>query len=62
VERVIDRGDDVIAVGRIRTQGRTGLEFDREHAQIWTFRGGRVARMRWFQGHAEALEAGGVTD
>ena len=61
-ERVIDRGDDVIALGQLRTQARAGLELSRAHGQIWTFRGGRVARMRWFQSHADALEAAGLSE
>lgn len=59
-ERVIDGGDDVIALGRLRTQGRSGLELTRSHAQVWTFRDGRLARLRWFQSHADALEAAGL--
>jgi ketosteroid isomerase-like protein len=59
VERVIDRGDDVVPLGELRTRSRSGMELTRPHGQIWTFRDGRVARMRWFQSHAEALEAAG---
>lgn len=60
-ERVIGRGDDVIAVGWLRTRGRAGLEFTHSHGQIWTFRDGRLARLRWFQSHADTLEAGGLS-
>ncbi len=59
-ERVIEQGDDVIALGELRTQGRSGLEFSRPHGQIWTFRDGRLARLVWFQSHAETLEAAGL--
>ena len=58
-ERVVSRGDEVIALGRLRTRGRSGLELTREHGQIWTFRDGRLARLRWFQSHAETLAACG---
>ena len=61
-ERVIDHGDDVIALGQLRTRARAGLELTRSHAQIWTFRAGRVARLRWFQSHAEALETARLSD
>jgi hypothetical protein len=38
-----------------------GQEIRREHGQVWTFRDGRVARMRWFGSHREALEAAGLS-
>src|SRR5918992_3159921 len=55
IDRVIENGDDVIALGRLRTRGRTGLEASGAHGEIWTFQGGRVTRMQWFQSHAETL-------
>ena len=62
-ERVVANGDDVVAVGELRVRGRAvGLEVRREHGQIWTFRDGRVARMRWFSSRREALEAAGLAD
>ena len=62
-ERVLANGAEVVAVGELRVRGRAvGLEVRREHGQIWTFRGGRVARMRWFNSRREALEAAGLTD
>jgi ketosteroid isomerase-like protein len=61
IEQVIDRGEDVIALGRLRTRGRaTGIEGTSPHGEIWTFDAGKVARMRWFNTHAETLEAAGV--
>jgi ketosteroid isomerase-like protein len=61
IERVIDRGRDVIALGRLRTRGRaTGIEATRPHGEIWTFDAGKVARMCWFNTHAETLAAAGV--
>lgn len=62
-ERVFADGDHVIALGALRVRGRTvGVEVRREHGQIWTFREGRVARMRWFNSHRETLEAAGVSE
>jgi ketosteroid isomerase-like protein len=59
-ERVIDRGDEVVALGRVRGRGRAaGIEVARPHGQIWTFHDGRAIRMRWFHSHAETLEAAG---
>ncbi len=49
IERVIDLGEDVIALGTLRTRGRAmGIEATLPHGEIWTFNAGRVARMRWF--------------
>ena len=60
IERVIENGDDVIALGGLRTRSRTGLEVTNRHGEVWTFRDGKVVRMQWFQTHAETLEAAGV--
>jgi ketosteroid isomerase-like protein len=61
IERVIEQGDDVIALGKLRTRGRTtGLEATSPHGEIWTFRGGKVARMCWFNTHGETLAAAGL--
>jgi ketosteroid isomerase-like protein len=61
IERVLENGDDVIALGELRTRGRTaGLEASGPHGEIWTFKNGKVIRMRWFQTHAETLAAAGV--
>lgn len=60
-ERVLASGDDVVALGELRAHGRVvGHEIRREHGQIWTFRDGRLARMRWFGSHAETLVAAGL--
>jgi ketosteroid isomerase-like protein len=63
IERVIEHGDDVIALGQLRTRGRTtGIESTSPHGEIWTFDAGRVARMSWFNTHAETLAAAGYGD
>jgi ketosteroid isomerase-like protein len=62
-ERVVDSGDAVVALGRVRGRGRgAGIEVARPHGQIWTFRDGKVIRMRWFHSHAETLEAAGLSE
>jgi ketosteroid isomerase-like protein len=59
-DRVIDQGDEVIALGVLRGHIRgPGMEVESPHGQVWTFRDGRVLRMRWFNTHAEALQAAG---
>src|SRR5918999_5326002 len=61
IERVIESGEDVVALGRIRTRGRaTGLEAASPHGEIWTFDEAKVARMRWFNTYAETLAAVGL--
>jgi len=60
-ERVIDNGDDVVALGTLRGHlHASGMNVESRHGQIWTFRDGRVTRMRWFNSHHETLEAAGV--
>ena len=60
IDRVIDDGEDVVALGRLRARGRGGLEAGGPHGEIWTFRDGRVSRMQWFNSHAETLAAAGL--
>jgi ketosteroid isomerase-like protein len=61
-ERVIENGDDVVALGELRVRGRSvGVEVRRAHGQIWTFREGRLARMRWFNTHEDTLDAAGLS-
>lgn len=62
-ERVIDSGDEVVALGQVRGSGRgAGIEVERPHGEIWTFRDGRAIRMRWFHSHSETLEAAGLRE
>jgi ketosteroid isomerase-like protein len=62
-ERVIDSGDEVVALGQVRARGRAaGIEVARPHGQIWTFRDDRVIRMRWFHSHSKTLEAAGLRE
>jgi ketosteroid isomerase-like protein len=63
IERVVDNGDDVVVVGRLHGHIHDpGMEVDSPHGQIWSFRDGRVTRMRWVNTHREALEAAGVRE
>jgi ketosteroid isomerase-like protein len=62
-ERVIENGDDVVAIGVLHGHVRSaGMKVDSPHGQIWTFRDGRVTRMRWFNTHRETLEAARVRE
>lgn len=63
VERVAENGDVAVVVGALRGHIRgPGMAVEAQHAQIWTFRDGRVVRMEWFNGHAAALQAAGVRE
>ncbi|HSJ16490.1 MAG TPA: nuclear transport factor 2 family protein [Solirubrobacterales bacterium] len=62
-ERIIDTDDDVVALGHVRGHGRaTGIEVARDHGEIWTFRDGKVIRLRWFHSQSETLAAAGLGD
>jgi len=54
VERVIERGDEVLAVLLVTLTGRgSGVEMESRIAQWWTLRDGRLLRMKLY-GDAEA--------
>ena len=62
-DRVIDNGDQVVALGTVHGQlDVSGMVVSAEHGQIWTFRDGRVVRMRWFNTHRETLEVAGSAE
>ena len=63
VERVLERGDEALAILRVRLEGRgSGVGLDDRIAQLWTLRDGKLVRMRLRQDADAALaefEAGG---
>jgi ketosteroid isomerase-like protein len=62
-ERLIDNGDEVVALGRLRGHIHgPGMEVESPHGQIWTFQDGRATRMRWFTTHREALDTAGLQE
>jgi ketosteroid isomerase-like protein len=63
LEELIDAGDDVIAVMRIRAQGRrSAVPVERREWHVWTVRDGRLWRFRIYATEAEALEAVGMSE
>ena len=61
MERLIDAGDHVVAVGR--TVGKacaTGLEFDIPVVHVWKFRDGRVSRFEAYLDNTAMLGALGI--
>jgi ketosteroid isomerase-like protein len=63
-EEVIDLGDDrVLVLSRHRAEGKTsGLPFDHELGDLFTFRDGRIVRFASYWDRADALEAAGLSD
>ena len=58
-----DLGESVLVLGQIDLTARTtGIEFSQEIGQLIGFRGGKIARVRDFLTHAEALEAAGLSE
>jgi ketosteroid isomerase-like protein len=64
VERWIDAGEDrVVALTRQSGTGRgSGVPVDLNLGQVWDLEAGRVARMKAYLTHAEALEAAGLSE
>ena len=62
-ERYVDAGDDVVVLGRYTASGGvSGIPVEGDHGYVWTVKDGVAVRFKWFQSHAEALEAAGVTE
>ena len=56
-----DLGGSVLMLGHMDVTARTtGIKFTQEIAELFEFRGGKIARARDFLTHAEALEAAGL--
>jgi ketosteroid isomerase-like protein len=61
LEELIDAGDDVITVLRLRGKGKGGgAPIEGRVAQVWTFRDGKVVRYRDFPKREDALKAAGL--
>ena len=58
-----DLGESVLALGEMEGTGQTTrLDFTGELAQLVTYRGGKAVNIRDFRSHADALEAGGLSE
>jgi ketosteroid isomerase-like protein len=63
VERLIDAGDRVVSLFRIRAVGAgSGVAVERGDAMVWTFRDGKLARLDYYNDQAQALEAAGLRE
>jgi ketosteroid isomerase-like protein len=60
---LLDRGDFVVVVGRVRARGRSsGATVEEVVAWLFRLRGGEVVEYRGCRSKAEALEAGGLSE
>jgi ketosteroid isomerase-like protein len=56
-----DLADSVLILGSIRLQGKgSGIEMDQPMGWLLELEDGKLARMRFYSSHAEALEAAGL--
>jgi len=63
VERLIDAGDRIVSLFRIRAVGAgSGVSVERGDAMVWRFRDGKLVRLDYFNDQAEALEAAGLSE
>lgn len=59
-ERFVDAGEDVVVIGTSTGTSASGVVATMHPGYIWTIRGGRAVRFRWFNDPGEALRAAGV--
>ena len=60
--KFLDAGDDVVVLAHYTASGRgSGVPVIGEHGYVWTVRDRQAVRFCWFQSHAEALDAAGLS-
>ena len=59
---VHDLGDQVLGLGHLSMRYTSGVELDQEVALLHTWRNGKCVEARTWLGHAEALEAAGLSE
>jgi ketosteroid isomerase-like protein len=58
LREVLDRGDRVVSLFRIRAVGAgSGTPVERDDAMVWQFREGKLVRLDYFNDQQQALEA-----
>ena len=56
-------GNQVVSCHRVRGKGReSGVEMQADYAYVWTFREGKVVRLKSYANPADALEAAGLSE
>ena len=62
-ERLVDAGDQVVALAVWRARGRTsGADTEWHHATVWTIEDGKVTGLRSYEEPDDALRAAGLSD
>ncbi len=63
VEEFIDAGDVVVSLTRVRAQTtRDEVAVEHRPAALWSLRGGKIARVRFYLDREEALKAAGLRE
>jgi ketosteroid isomerase-like protein len=63
VDRVLDRGTQVLVLGRDWGRGKgSGVLVEEHFGHLWSFRDGEPTRMLYFNDWSKALEAAGLRD
>jgi ketosteroid isomerase-like protein len=61
-ERFVDAGEHVVVIGMARGTSVSGVKAQWRQGYVWTVRGGKVIRFRWFNQPSEALAAVGLAE
>ena len=61
-EQYREAGEEVVVIGVGHGTSASGVEAQWRQGYVWTVRGGRAVRFRWFSDPAEALEAVGISE
>ena len=63
VKRIVDAGDRVVSLFRIRAVGAgSRAPVERDDGIVWSFRGGMLVRIDYFNNQAQALKAAGLRE
>jgi ketosteroid isomerase-like protein len=63
LEELIETGDEIVAVIRLRGEGPlSGIPLEGQFSHVWQVAGGTVQRLRVYATKQEALEAAGPRD
>jgi ketosteroid isomerase-like protein len=62
-ERLVDAGDQVVALAVWHAQGRTsGVATEWHHGSVWTLEGGKVTSLSSYEDRDDALRAAGLSE
>jgi len=62
VDEFIEVGDRIVTPLRTHNRGRDGIELHTRAAWLWSFHGGRPARITFFQSRSDGIDAAGIPD